>query len=192
VGGDVRLSSHPLTVPPLRRRCRDAAPSVWCADGGRTPFAARRPDCVSHLVFFGTYASGPATFGDLGRPMLDLLRQRPSFFTELLAGLYRPGASPAATIQLALALRDSASMAVAAGYLEAIYDTDVAHLVPRVSTPSLVLHYRRDRVIPFSGGESLAAALPSVRFIPKDGSWHLPDSRDVASIVEAIEELLAG
>ena len=154
-------------------------------------FAARRPDRVSHLALFGTYASGPTTFGDLGRAMLDLLRQRPNLGTELLAGLYRPGATPAATIQLAQALRDSAPMEVAAGYLEAIYRTDVAHLVPRVTAPALVLHYRGDRVIPFSGGESLAAALPSVRFVAMDGSWHLPDSRDVASIVEAIEELLA-
>jgi DNA-binding SARP family transcriptional activator/pimeloyl-ACP methyl ester carboxylesterase len=154
-------------------------------------YAARRPELVSHLALFGTYASGPATFGDVGRPVLDLLRQRPSLGTELLAGLYRPGASPAATIQLAQALRDSAPMEVAAGYLQAIYTTDVADLVPRVRAPALVLHYRRDRVIPFSGGESLAAALPSVRFIAKDGNWHLPDSRDVASIVDAIEELLA-
>jgi DNA-binding SARP family transcriptional activator/pimeloyl-ACP methyl ester carboxylesterase len=171
-------------------------PVVIVAMSGAGPialaFAARRPEFVSHLALFGTYASGPSTFGDLGRPMLDLLRQRPSLGIELLAGLYRPGASPAATIQLAQVLRDSAPVEVAAGYLEAIYTTDVAHLVPHVKAPTVVLHYRRDRVIPFAGGESLAAALPSVRFIAKDGSWHLPDSRDVASIVEVIEELLAG
>jgi hypothetical protein len=47
-------------------------------------------------------------------------------------------------------------------------------------------------VIPFRGGESLAAALPHVRFIAKDGHWHLPDSRDVESIVDAMQELFAG
>jgi len=154
-------------------------------------FAARRPECVSHLALFGTYADGPATFGDVGRPILDLLRQRPTLGTELLAGLYRPGASAAATAHLALALRDSAPIEVIAGYLEAIYDTDVTHLVPKVQAPALVLHYRHDRVIPFAGGESLAAALPTVRFVVEEGSWHLPDSRDVDSIVAAIDELLA-
>jgi pimeloyl-ACP methyl ester carboxylesterase/DNA-binding SARP family transcriptional activator len=152
-------------------------------------FAVRRPERVSHLALFGTYASGPATFGDVGRPILDLLRQRPSLGTELLAGLYRPGASAAANVHLAQALRDSASTATAAGYLEAIYETDVADLVPEVRAPALVLHYRRDRVIPFAGGEALAAALPSVRFVPRDGAWHLPDSRDVAAIAGAMEEL---
>jgi pimeloyl-ACP methyl ester carboxylesterase len=155
-------------------------------------FAVRRPELVSHLALFGTYASGPATFGDVGRPILDLLRQRPSLGTELLAGLYRPGASAAATVHLALALRDSAPTDVAAGYLEAIYDTDVARLVPKVQAPALVLHYRRDRVIPFAGGEALAGALPSVRFVPKDGAWHLPDSRDVGAIAAAMEELFSG
>jgi DNA-binding SARP family transcriptional activator/pimeloyl-ACP methyl ester carboxylesterase len=154
-------------------------------------YAVRHLARVSHLALFGTYADGPSTFGTVGRPIVDLLRQRPNLATELLAGLYRPGASSAATTALAHALRDSAPPDVAAGYLQAIYDTNVAELVPRVAAPALVIHYRGDRVIPFSGGESLAGALPNVRFVPKDGHWHLPDSRDVASIVDAMRELFA-
>jgi pimeloyl-ACP methyl ester carboxylesterase len=152
--------------------------------------AARRPDRVSHLVLFGTYASGPATFGDVGRPILDLLRQRPNVASELLAGLYRPGASGAATLQFARILRDSAPIEVAAGYLEAIYSADVTGLIDDVRTPALVLHYRGDRVIPFPGGEALAAMLPSARFVARDGDWHLPDARDVDDIIGAVEELL--
>jgi len=53
-----------------------------------------------------------------------------------------------------------------------------------------VLHYRGDRVIPFAGGEDLAATLPSARFIARDGAWHLPDARDVDDIIDAVEELL--
>ena len=44
-------------------------------------------------------------------------------------------------------------------------------------------------MIPFAGGEALASALPSVRFVPKDGAWHLPDSRDADAIAAAMEEL---
>ena len=79
---------------------------------------------------------------------------------------------------------------MAAGYLEAIYSTDVTDVLEKVRAPALVLHYRGDRVIPFAGGEALAAALPSVRFIAKDGAWHLPDARDVGDITGAVEELL--
>ena len=170
-------------------------PAALFAMSGAGPIAlacaARRPDLVSHLVLFGTYASGPKTFDDIGRPILDLLRQRPNIATELLAGLYRPGASRAATLQFARILRDSAPMEVAVGYLEAIYDTDVTDLVEKVRAPALVLHYRGDRVIPFAGGEALAAALPSARFVAKDGAWHLPDARDVDDIIVAVEELLS-
>ena len=171
-------------------------PAALFAMSGAGPIAlacaARRPDLVSHLVLFGTYASGPETFGDVGRPILDLLRQRPNIATELLAGLYRPGASGAATLHFARILRESAPIEVAAGYLEAIYTTDVTDLVDEIRAPALVLHYRGDRVIPFAGGEALAAALPSARFVAKDGAWHLPDARDVGDIIDAVEELLSG
>jgi pimeloyl-ACP methyl ester carboxylesterase len=169
-------------------------PAALFAMSGAGPIAlacaARRPDRVSHVVLFGTYASGPKTFGDVGRPILDLLRQRPTIATELLAGLYRPGASGAATLHLARILRESAPTDVAAGYLEAIYNTDVTDVVGTIRAPALVLHYRGDRVIPFAGGEDLAAMLPSARFIAQDGAWHLPDARDVADIIGAVEELL--
>ncbi len=130
-------------------------PAALFAMSGAGPIAlacaARRPDRVSHLVLFGTYASGPETFGDVGRPILDLLRQRPNIATELLAGLYRPGASAAATLHFARLLRESAPMEVAVGYLEAIYDTDVTDLVEEIRAPALVLHYRGDRVDPLRG-----------------------------------------
>ena len=118
------------------------------------------------------------------------MRQRPNIATELLAGLYRPGASSAATLHFARILRDSAPAEVAAGYLEAIYNTDVTDLVGEIRAPALVLHYRGDRVIPFAGGEALAAALPSARFVARDGAWHLPDARDVDDIITAVDELL--
>ncbi len=169
-------------------------PAALFAMSGAGPIAlacaARRPDLVSHVVLFGTYASGPRTFGDIGRPIVDLLRQRPNIATELLAGLYRPGASADATLHLARILRESAPTDVAAGYLEAIYDTDVTDVVDSIRAPTLVLHYRGDRVIPFAGGETLAAMLPSARFIAREGGWHLPDARDVADIIDAVEVLL--
>ncbi len=194
-GGTVRDFSVDAAVAELDRVLEHLGePAALFAMSGAGPIAlacaARSPDRVSHLVLFGTYASGPQTFKDIGRPILDLLRQRPNIATELLAGLYRPGASGAATLHLARILRESAPMEVAVGYLEAIYNTDVTDLVENVRAPALVLHYRGDRVIPFAGGQALSAALPQARFLAKDGAWHLPDARDVADIIGAVEELL--
>jgi pimeloyl-ACP methyl ester carboxylesterase len=79
---------------------------------------------------------------------------------------------------------------VAAGYLEAVYEADVAALLPRVRAPALVLHYRGDRVIPFRGGQQLAAALPAATFLPLDGAYHLPDAADLDRVVEAVAGFL--
>ncbi len=40
---------------------------------------------------------------------------------------------------------------------------------PQVAVPALVMHGRRDDVIPFVLGERLAAALPGARFLPLEG-----------------------
>jgi len=40
---------------------------------------------------------------------------------------------------------------------------------PAVAVPALVMHGRRDDVIPFVLGERLAAALPGARLLPLEG-----------------------
>jgi pimeloyl-ACP methyl ester carboxylesterase len=60
-----------------------------------------------------------------------------------------------------------------------------------VRVPALVIHYRRDRVIPYSGGQQLATGLPDARFLPLDGAFHLPDAADLPRIVTAIVEFLS-
>jgi pimeloyl-ACP methyl ester carboxylesterase len=62
----------------------------------------------------------------------------------------------------------------------------VSTLLPEVTTPALVLHYRRDHLIPFVGGQQLASGLPNATFVPLDGNVHLPDVTDLDQIEEAI------
>jgi pimeloyl-ACP methyl ester carboxylesterase len=110
--------------------------------------------------------------------------------STLFADLYRPHATEGAAAHLAAVLRDSADQEVAARYLEAIYDIDVTGLLPSVAAPALVIHYRGDRVVPFTGGVQLAERLPDARFLPLDGRFHLPDARDLDPIVAAITTFL--
>ena len=56
--------------------------------------------------------------------------------------------------------------------------------------PALVLHYRGDRADPVRGRRGPGRVSPLVRFIAKEGDWHLPDARDVGDIIAAVEELL--
>lgn len=150
--------------------------------------AARHPEWVSSMVFFGTFADGPATFADkrLRDMVVELTRDHWGMGSKVLADLYRPGVSDEAAWHLAQVFRDSASPEVAAEYLSATYDYDVADLLPSVSAPGLVLHYRGDRLIWFRGAQDLAAGLPTARLLPLDGRVHLPDAKDLDLIEEAI------
>jgi DNA-binding SARP family transcriptional activator/pimeloyl-ACP methyl ester carboxylesterase len=154
--------------------------------------AAERPELVRRLVLFGTYAAGPAVFTDkeLRRVIVELVRAHWGLGSRTIADLFRPGASEQGANHLAKVLRDSADRDVAAGYLDALYDTDVTALLPGVHAPALVLHYRGDRLIPFRGGQLMAAALPDATFLPLDGAWHLPDAADLDRVAEAIVEFL--
>jgi pimeloyl-ACP methyl ester carboxylesterase len=51
-------------------------------------------------------------------------------------------------------------------------DVEAERNAARVSSPTLLIHDRRDKVIPFEDAQALAAALPSARFVPTDGLGH--------------------
>jgi pimeloyl-ACP methyl ester carboxylesterase len=150
--------------------------------------AASRPEWVSSLVLFGTFANGPQTFTDraLRDMLVQIARTHWGIGSKILADLYRPGATDEASSHLARVFRDSASPEVGANYLAAVYDGDVESLLPSVGVPALVLHYRGDRLIPFRGAQQLVAGLPNARLLPLDGSVHLPDAADLDQIETAI------
>jgi len=127
----------------------------------------------------------------LNASLVAMVRSHWGMGAKLFADLYRPDATEAAADHLAAVLHDSADREVAAGYLEAIYDIDVTALLPAVTAPTLVLHYRGDRVVPYRGGEQLAAGLPDARLVTLDGRYHLPDARDLDRIVATITDFLS-
>jgi len=152
--------------------------------------AHRRPEWVSSLVLFGTFANGPATFSDesLREQVVAIARSHWGIGSKMLADLYRPGLSDDAAWHLAKVFRDSASPEVAAAYLEQIYGQDVSPLLPEIEVPALVLHYRSDRLIRFRGGRDLATALPRATLLALDGKVHLPDASDLDTIQRSIVE----
>ena len=155
--------------------------------------AARRPDLVTRLVLFGTFANAFEVFRseELNQSIVGLARSHWGIGANTLANLYRPGASPDAVRHLARVLRESADANVAAGYLEEMYRSDVTSLLAEVAAPALVMHYRGDRVIPYRGGRQLASGIPDARLVPLEGHFHLPDASDLPRIVETIAAFLA-
>lgn len=154
--------------------------------------AARRPEWVKTLVLFGTFADGPRTFTDkaLRDMVVQITRTHWSMGSKLLADLYRPGASDEAAWHLSRVFRESAGADVAADYLASMYDHDVVDLLPAVRAPSLVLHYRGDRLISFRGARDFVTGLPDATLVPLDGSVHLPDAADLDQIQRSIVDHL--
>lgn len=70
---------------------------------------------------------------------------------------------------------------------------DVVGLLPRVRTPTLVLHCRDDAVQPFEEGRFLAASIPGARFVGLEGRNHLilEDDPGWARLKQEVEGFLA-
>jgi TAP-like protein len=70
------------------------------------------------------------------------------------------------------------------------HNRDVRDLLPRVSVPTLVVHYRDDRLAPFEAGRELAAGIRGARFVPLEGDAHCFMFNDTRPLRRTIAEFL--
>jgi DNA-binding CsgD family transcriptional regulator len=97
-----------------------------------------------------------------------------------------PGAGTATRDDFAALQRAAADAETAAAMLEAIYATDVRGVLADIDAPTLVIHRRDDKAIPFEMGRDLAARIPGARLIALDGEIHLPWLGDRESVLVAL------
>src|SRR4029077_13196669 len=71
-----------------------------------------------------------------------------------------------------------------------VWNMDVRDLLPKGTVPTLVGHYRNNRMIPFEAGRELAAGIPGARFVPLEGDAHLFFFNDKRPLRRAIAEFL--
>jgi len=75
--------------------------------------------------------------------------------------------------------------------LELTYRNDVGPELELVRAPTLVVHRRGDRAIPYRLGRELAASIPGAALVPLDGTAHFPWVGDARSVVDAARSFLA-
>jgi DNA-binding CsgD family transcriptional regulator len=75
--------------------------------------------------------------------------------------------------------------------LELTYRNDVRSQLDRIRAPTLVVHRRGDRAIPYQLGRELAAGIPTATLIPLDGTAHFPWAGDWPSVARALRSALA-
>jgi pimeloyl-ACP methyl ester carboxylesterase len=69
-------------------------------------------------------------------------------------------------------LRAASSPGAIKAVLESLRDTDVRQLLPRIVTPTLVLHRRGDLAVRIDAGRHLAGAIRGARLVEFDGDDH--------------------
>jgi pimeloyl-ACP methyl ester carboxylesterase/DNA-binding CsgD family transcriptional regulator len=168
-------------------------PGISMAAPVSAAFAARHPSRVGRLVLYGGYASGAQiATTKVAAAVVDLVRAHWGLGSDVLAEVFLPDASAQAKADFARLQRGSAPAQVAAELLAQCYGMEVAPLLGQVAAPTLVLHRRDDRAIPYRLGRELAARIPGARLVSLAGRSHLPYIGDAAAVVGAIVAFLGG
>jgi hypothetical protein len=143
-------------------------------------FAATYPEKTWALIMIGAYAR--RLRGD-GYPWGPTAEEREEFcleihpaFREGWAAYLRMGASPGAA--LALTRMNG--------------EIDIRSVLPAIRVPTLVIHRSEDRCLLVEEGRYLARQIPGARFLELPGADHLPFAGDSETMIDEIEEFLAG
>jgi pimeloyl-ACP methyl ester carboxylesterase/DNA-binding CsgD family transcriptional regulator len=145
-------------------------------------YAARRPERVSCLVLCGTYAQGQAVRDasasaaaerELLLQVIDVgWGQDNPAYRQVFATKAVPEAPSEVFSAYCRIQRASASAASARALTQVFWGIDVDALLPQVACPVLVLHARRDALVPFEQGRRLAQRLPQARLVPLESGNH--------------------
>ena len=152
--------------------------------------AARAPELVRRIVFFGSFASRDDLPEATRRSIVDFVRVNWSLAAQMLAGLIVPHGSGDEIAALTRYQRHSAEADVAAAFLELELWSDARPWLPSITMPSLVLHRRGDRTVPIARGRELASLLPDARFVALSGDSHLPHLDDQREVQRALAGFL--
>lgn len=162
-------------------------------------YALRHPERVTHLVLFNGFSRGAAHRRGVGQgaemveAMVTLIRQGwgsddPSF-RQIFTTQLMPEASAAQVEEWNRIERESASGEIAARIFRAVQtEIDLSERLGEVRVPTLVLHCRGDRRVPFAEGRELAARIPDARFVQVDSNNHMPLAQD-PGFRDALDEI---
>jgi pimeloyl-ACP methyl ester carboxylesterase len=145
-------------------------------------YAVRHPQRVSQLILYGGYALGWARRGDPDeqlryRAISELIRtgwgKENPVFRQVFTARFVPEARTEQIEWFNELCRRTTSPDMAARLLLARGETNFRDLLPQVRVPTLVLHARRDEVVPFSMGQMLASEIPGAEFVELDSRNHI-------------------
>ena len=130
-------------------------------------YAGAHPERVSHLFLSSAFFRGNRiTSPERQRTLIDYA----GTFGYPFNFVGEPGVDTDALRDVHQLGKASASRKMQAALLETMFSADVSDRLEQLSMPVLVLHGRRDSMIPFALGRELAARLPEAKFVPFEGN----------------------
>lgn len=144
-------------------------------------YAARHPERVSHIVLHGGFARGWAKRKPeslrAGKAMMELVRlgwgAGTAAFRRMFAELLLPKASDEQVEWFSELQRRTTTPEIAARIIEASGEMEVTDRLAQVRAPTMVLHPRRDALVPFDEGRRMAAGIPGASFVELDSENHV-------------------
>lgn len=173
----------------------DRASLVGGSSGGcaAIAFAARFPERVDRLLLYGAYAHGPSIAPPSVRGAIAAaVRAHWGLGSRVLADVFVGAEDGEARRRFVRDQRASAQAETAAALLELAYRMDVRPLLEQVRAPTVVVHRRADRAIPYACGRDLAGSIPGARLVSVPGDAHLPWVGDWMSVSRALGSFLTG
>ncbi|GBG36720.1 alpha/beta fold hydrolase [Mycobacterium montefiorense] len=162
-----------------------------CGSCTAIAFAATYPERVERLVLYGSYADGSViTAPGVGDAIIAAVRAHWGLGSRLLSNMFLGAAESAEHERFARLQRGAATAEAAAALLGLVYRLDVRGYLPNVYSPTLVVHRRDDRAVPYRLGREVAAAIPGAALISLPGSAHFPWHGDADSVARACRESL--
>ena len=160
--------------------------ALWGISGGPAvaiAYAVRHPDRVSHLVLCGGFCRGRLRRNaskpevEKARVMLELIEQgwgnEEPAFRQVFTSLMVPGGTAEQWRWFTDMMRRATSPQTALRILRLWQTLDVSDVARQVRCPTLVLHARRDAIVPYEEGKLMASLIPGAEFVTLDSANHV-------------------
>lgn len=153
-------------------------------------YTAAHPERVERLILDGTYADGRTIAPpERQKRILGTLRDLPEAGLAFMSNMSHP--NPAPTKFRSSYLRDGWLYKENALQLYKLgFRVNVTALLPRIHTPTLVLHRTGTRAIPFRLGRALASSINGARFVALEGQAHNAWDEHPRVALDAVGEFL--
>jgi pimeloyl-ACP methyl ester carboxylesterase len=191
---DFSLDSEVRSIEAIVKELELKSFVLWGQGGGAAPaiaYAVKSPDRVSHLILSNPGAAvlfaGDVSLDTFRALVLQNSRMASLAVVEAVLG----NSFDAASLRWYFRTRqESVTPEIFAQLNTFWWNTDVRDLLPKVSVPTLVAHYRNNRLMAFEAGREVAAGIPGARFVPLEGDAHLFFFGDTRPLRRAIAEFL--